>query len=619
MFTIANPELFEKFKELFLQGKGRFELGNSSVLDILTYLAKEKKIFENILLKDLARTYYLKPDAISQQEKETFKNSPWFPELRLNLKYPTVFDVESFKIENFTKSPNSNWSVYLRENKNSFLVFWEYDYITQLTLDYKVNSYALWKDYLVLIDESKVLRVIYLYSLKEVHKKENQDFKNVKSDKERLYLIYENGVAQAFEVNEMGITFGEIAKIDTQTQNRIKVGNNQINGLSFSPDGKMLAVSVIRENKVMVFSTDDFKKLWEVSFNYYPDKVKFSSDGKYLSVGCDDRYAYIYDVLSNFEEKHRFESPKGWVTPVSFSPDGNLFAFGGEKYLALYNLNSGNRLFEKNYDYNVYNISFSPSGKYLAVGINDRRVEVLDTGGGLVIEFKDYIGGYNYTLSFSPDGRFLAYTTNNNKVKLLSVEDWQTVKEIDGFRFAFSDDGKYIFTTFNDKVMVWNLEDFERITEHVPYEGKNIYSIAVNSKDELISVGYGDGYVYLINHFGFLVAKKRANRLKRFLWLEPYLVFVDENEQAYVWENKNQEFVYKLHMGRVDTSQEFKDLESLNVEGWKVENDFILFKDGKVAGSKDFQKHVNVLLGSNLVSFEEFKSIILTKPLEVLL
>ncbi len=220
----------------------------------------------------------------------------------------------------------------------------------------------------------------------------------------------------------------------------------------------------------------------------------------------------------------------------------------------------------------------------------------------------------------------MAYTTNNNKVKLLSVEDWQPVKEIDGFRFAFSDDGKYIFTTLNDKVLVWDLENFEKITEYVPYEVRHIYSIAVNSKDELVSFGYGDGYVYVINYFGFLFAKKRANlftkkranRLKRFLWLKPYLVFVDENERAYVWENKNQEFVYKLHLGKVDTSQEFKDLKSLNVKGWMVENDFILFKDLMVAGSKGFQKHVNVLLGSNLVSFEEFKSIILAKPLEVL-
>ncbi len=495
---IVEDEALKYFKTLFLKSKGLLHKDGTSLISILN-LNFDKKFQKEVILKYIATEYYLKPEALSQEEKDVFKNSPWFPELRLNLKYPTAFDVI-----NHAKSPNSKWVVYLREKRNSFLVFLENEYITHLTLDYKVNSYALWKDYLVLIDESKTLRVIYLYSLKEVHKKESQDFKSVKSDKERLYLIYENGVAQAFEVNEMGITFGEIAKIDTQiqTQNRIRVGDNKVQSLSFSPDGKMLAVSVrdknkvvSDENKVMVFSTDDFKKLWEVSFNYYPNQVKFSPDGKYLAVGCDDSYAHIYDVLNNFEEKHKFKSPKYWVAPVSFSPDGNLFAFGGDVYLGLYDFNSGNEVFEKEYNYNhnialILSISFSPSGKYLAVGISDGRVEVLNVGGELVIEFKDYVGGYYYTLSFSPDGRFLAYTTKDKKVKLLSVEDWQPVKEIDGFRFAFSDDGKYIFTTLNDKVMVWDLEDFEKITEYVPYEGKEIHSIAVNSKVGLISCGY---------------------------------------------------------------------------------------------------------------------------------
>ncbi len=628
---ITEEEALKQFKELFLKSKGLLHKNNTSLIDILN-LYFEKTFKKEVILKYIATEYYLKPEALSQEEKDVFKSSPWFPELRLNLKYPTVFDVISH-----AKSPNSNWVVYLRENKNSFLVFWENEYITQLTLDYKVNGYALWKDYLVLIDESKVLRVIYLYSLKEVHKKEGKGFKEVKSDKERLYLIYENGIIQAFKVNEIGIIFGEVVQeikksveyttTDSKASEKLKakvlkVSADLVNSLSFSPDGKMLAVSVSNEKKVMVFSTNNFKKIWEVNLNSSPNQVKFSPDGKYLAVGCNDSYAYIYDVLNNFEEKHKFKSPKGWVVPVSFSPDGNLFAFGGKGYLGLYNFNSGNEVFKKEYGNNVLNISFSPSGKYLAVGISGGRVEVLYTGVMVVVEFKDYIGSYyRYTLSFSPDGRFLAYTTNNNKVKLLSVEDWQPVKEIDGLRFAFSDDGKYIFTTLNDKVMVWDLEEFEKITEYVPYEGGNIYSIAVNSKVGLISCGYEDGNVYLLKYDEFESSnqlEKVAYSLKKVLWTEPYIIFIDENKQAYMWQQEEDGFVYKLYIGELNPSQEFKDLQALNVEGWRVEKDFILFKDGKVAGSKGFQKHVNVLLGSNLVSFEEFKGIILTKPLEVL-
>ncbi len=221
MFIVEN-EALKYFKTLFLKSKGLLHKDGTSLISILN-LNFDKKFQKEVILKYIATEYYLKPEALSQEEKDVFKSSPWFPELRLNLKYPTVFDVESY-----AKSPNSNWNVYLRENKNSFLVFWEKEYITQLTLGYKVSSFTVWEDYLVLIDEGKVLRAIYLYSLKEVHKKEGKGFKEVKSDKERLYLIYENGITQAFKVNEVGISFEEIAKIDTQTQNRIKVGISEV-------------------------------------------------------------------------------------------------------------------------------------------------------------------------------------------------------------------------------------------------------------------------------------------------------------------------------------------------------------------------------------------------------
>ncbi len=653
MWVETEDEVLKQFKKLFLKSKGQLHKDGTSLINVLN-LQFDKTFLKERLLQYISREYYLKPDALSQQEKEVFKNSPWFPELRLNLKYPTVFDVEGY-----VKSPNSSWELSLRENKNSFLVFLGNEYITELTLDYKVNSFAVWKDYLVVIDESKVLRVIYLYSLKEVHKKEDQEFKEVRSDKDRLYLVYEDGIIQAFKLNEIGINFdkivrdkvvnktvqktvkkktvdkAEIEKIEIKTLRNIKVGDHEVRGLSFSPDGKLLAVSVILENKVMVFSTDDFKKIWEIKLSKSSDQVKFSPDGKYLAVGCDNEYAYVYDVLDNFKEKYKFKSHKGWVAPFSFSPDGNLFAFGGSYgYLALYDFKSGNKKFEKNYEYDshIYNIFFSPSGKYLAVGRYDGKAEVLTTNADSVMQFDDYIKNcYFYTLSFSPDGRFLAYTTENDKVKFISVEDWKPVKVIDGFRFAFSDDGKYIFTTHNDKVMVWNLENFGKVKEFVPYKGKNIYSIAVNSKAKLIACGYDDGYLYVLRYEfpnqpdylsnssnNELPIKQRAYKLRKVFWTEPYIIFIDENNQAYGWQKEGEEFVYKFYLGELKPSQEFKDMQNLKIEGWRVDKDFILFKDSKVAGSKEFEKHVNVLLGGIPDSFQNFKDIILTKPLEVL-
>ena len=610
MSIYVSEELIKKFKDFFIKAEGNLRLGNSNIIDTLKLIFDEEEIHTHILLKDISSTFYLMKEKFTKEERELLRKSPWFPELRLNVKHPTAFDVLYFK-----QSPNSDWGAYLRINRRAFLIYKGNEYLTELKLSYKVVSYCLWRDYLVLIDEDKNLRVFYLFSLKEIDLKKGEGFEKVFSDKERIYLRYENGVVQAFTVGEARIEFGSIVQDATTPEGTVvETGKGEYaytHSISFSPDGKYLAV--VAPEGVFVSSTDslNFKR---VVLNERVWTARFSPDGKYLAIGTQYGYVCILDTLKWREVE--LCSMSGEIS-LSFSRNGKWLAVADKENLSIYKVGSWEEQFAKSLWYTPLDIAFDFAGEYIAVGsVSGCRIYNIRTGAE-VVNFEDYTEvSYNRTISFSSEGTYIAYSSKDSSIKIRFVEDWEEVEIVAGEMCVFSSDGRFLFTTSKDEVIVYYTDGFEKIESFVPYKGKKILDFDVSSDCRYLACGYDDGSCGFVRLNYAPPIERNVHKLRKSLWIDPYLLFVDENQEAFIWKSDGGDFSYKGSIGRIEPSKEFKTLKG--IEGWRIGKDFVLLADSKVAGSKGFQKHVNVLLGGIKADFESFKGIIMKNVLEML-
>ncbi len=387
-----------------------------------------------------------------------------------------------------------------------------------------------------------------------------------------------------------------------------------VRSVAFSPDGR----------QILTGSQDNTAKVWHAETGSELLTLKghtgsvlsgaFSPDGRRIVTGSFDGIAKVWDAASGRElltlKGHKaydfsgeMHPANGWirapltfhigsVLSVAFSPDGRRIVTGSnDKTAKVWDSETGRELRTLNCPGGVRSVAFSQDARRIVTGLPDNTAKVWDMESDReLLTLKGHTRQIN-SIAFSPDGRRIVTGSDDRTAKVWDVKNGGELLTLMTraervLSVAFSPDGQRIVTGSTDNTAkVWDVDNGRELLT-LKGHGGCIYSVAFSPDGWRILTGSEDlsakvwdaedrrGQISLKGHNGevFSVALSPDGRR---------IVTGSEDHTAKVWdaETGREIITLKGHTGRVistvfspDGRQVVTGSFDANAKVWDAEN-----------------------------------------------
>ncbi|ETS59978.1 hypothetical protein PaG_05966 [Moesziomyces aphidis] len=240
--------------------------------------------------------------------------------------------------------------------------------------------------------------------------------------------------------------------------------------------------------------------------------VRFSADGKFLATGCN-KSAQIFDTKTGAKTcvlTDQSANSKGdlYIRSVCFSPDGKCLATGAEdRQIRIWDISKKKvkHLFS-GHKQEIYSLDYSKDGRIIASGSGDKTVRIWDVENGQLLHTLYTSPGLEHgpseagvtSVSISSDNRLVAAGALDTLVR---VWDAQTGKQLERLKshkdsiysVSFAPDGKSLVSGSLDKTLkLWDLTGTAKAVQENRAEEKGGHATCattfVGHKDYVLSV-----------------------------------------------------------------------------------------------------------------------------------